>query len=212
MCVCSVLAPHGCPEPPAPATRLSHHQSQPHDHPRRDARASVRLSLKSAPTAQAPAHFLRHHAAPERDAPDKTQLHREARAAARRARRPPRTRPATRPELLHNLLQAVQQPCQSSARVLRTAPLPPRARHDADPAPHEARAWHAARALRHPFSLLSSLPAHTAQHTATGKVHVHAAQSKHSSAAALRATSLASRRARACRTRLFVVPSPAYLY
>ena len=36
--------------------------------------------------------------------------------------------------------------------------------HDADPALHEARAWHAARALRHPFSVLSSLPAHSAEH------------------------------------------------
>ena len=55
MCASPVLAPYGCPEPPAPATRLSHHQSQAHDHPRRDARAAVHLSLKSAPIAQAPA-------------------------------------------------------------------------------------------------------------------------------------------------------------
>ena len=82
MCVRSVLAPHGCPEPPAPATRLSHHQSQAHDHSRRDARAAVHLSLKSAPIAQGACTFLRHHTSPERDAPGKT-LHREARAAAR---------------------------------------------------------------------------------------------------------------------------------
>ena len=55
MCVCSVLAPHGRPAPPAPATRLSHHQRQAHDHSRRDARAAVHLSLQSAPIAQAPA-------------------------------------------------------------------------------------------------------------------------------------------------------------
>jgi len=39
-----MLAPHGRPAPPAPATRLSHHQSQAHDHSRRDARAAVHLS------------------------------------------------------------------------------------------------------------------------------------------------------------------------
>ena len=55
MCVCPVLAPHGRPAPPAPATRLSHHQTQAHDHSRRDARAAVHLSLQSAPIAQAPA-------------------------------------------------------------------------------------------------------------------------------------------------------------
>ena len=55
MCVCPVLAPHGRPAPPAPATRPSHHQSKPHIHSRRDARAAVHLSLQSAPIAQAPA-------------------------------------------------------------------------------------------------------------------------------------------------------------
>ena len=103
MCVCPVLAPHGCAKPPAPATRLSHHQSQPHDHSRRDARAAVNLTdgprlLPGACTLlQAPcptrARRARHDAAPPR----------EARAAARRARRPPRTRPAIRPDLLHSL-------------------------------------------------------------------------------------------------------------
>ena len=44
MCVCSVLASYGCPEPPAPATRLSHHQRQAHDHSRRDARAAAPLT------------------------------------------------------------------------------------------------------------------------------------------------------------------------
>ena len=52
---------------------------------------------------------------------------------------------------------------EHSARVLRCAPAASRL-HDADPALHEARAWHAARALRHPFSPLSSLPAHMAHH------------------------------------------------
>jgi len=100
-----VLAPHGCAKPPAPATRLSHHQSQPHDHSRRDARAAVNLTdslrlLPGActllqPQASCPtrARRARHDAAPPR----------EARAAARRAWRPPRTRPAIRPDLLHSL-------------------------------------------------------------------------------------------------------------
>mmetsp|Transcript_11774 Transcript_11774/g.39307 ORF Transcript_11774/g.39307 Transcript_11774/m.39307 type:complete len:112 (-) Transcript_11774:349-684(-) len=108
MCDCPLLAPHGRPAPPAPATRLSHHQSQAHDHSRRDASAAVHLSLKSAPIAQAPAPSS--GTIPHRSATRPT-LHREARAAARRARRPPRTRSATRPGLLHNLLQVVQQPC-----------------------------------------------------------------------------------------------------
>ena len=47
MCVCPVLAPHGCPEPPALATRLSHHQSQTHDHSRRDAPFARRLHTAS---------------------------------------------------------------------------------------------------------------------------------------------------------------------
>ena len=104
MCVCPVLAPHGRPAPPAPATRLSHHQSQAHDHSRHDERAAVNPtdSLRLLPGActlfQAPcptrARRARHDAAPPR----------EARAAARRARRPPRTRPAIRPDLLHSLL------------------------------------------------------------------------------------------------------------
>ena len=55
MCASPVLAPHGRPAPPAPATRPSHHQSKPHIHSRRDARAAVHLSLRSTPIAQAPA-------------------------------------------------------------------------------------------------------------------------------------------------------------
>jgi len=50
-----------------------------------------------------------------------------------------------------------------SPRAPHCAPAASRL-HDADPALHEARAWHAARALRHPFSVLSSLPAHSAEH------------------------------------------------
>ena len=60
--------------------------------------------------------------------------------------------------------------CERSARVLRCAPAASRL-HDADPALHEARAWHAARALRHPFSPLSSLPAHSTEHTLPACLH-----------------------------------------
>ena len=49
MCVCPVLAPHGRPAPPAPATRPSHHQSKPHIHSRRDARAAAHLTSTTSP-------------------------------------------------------------------------------------------------------------------------------------------------------------------
>ena len=101
MCVCPVLAPHGRPAPPAPATRLSHHQTQAHDHSRRRARRSAPLTAVSAHCTSA-CTFFRHHTAPERDATGKT-LHREARAAARRARRPPSSRYVTRAGLLCSL-------------------------------------------------------------------------------------------------------------
>ena len=95
-----------------------------------------------------------------------------------------------------------------SARVLRCAPAASRL-HDADPALHEARAWHAARALRHPFSLLSSLPAHSTEHThMQAKVHAHVhvcllctpRSPRTGDAARTPRQSPASRRARACRT------------
>ena len=184
MCASPVLAPHGCPEPPAPATRLPHYQSQPHDHSRCGARASVRLSLKSTPIAQAPALFFRHHAAPERDAPGRTQLHREARAthAARAG---------------HHARAPLPACSEHSARVPRTAPLPPRASttrilHRTRRARRTLRARSATRSVCCPACL------HTAQ--STGKVHVHAAQSTHSAAARTPRQSPASRRARACRT------------
>ena len=150
MCACPVLAPHGCPAPPAPAARLSHYQSQPHDHSRRDARAAVNLTdslrlLPGActllqPQASCPtrARRARHDAAPPR----------EARAAARRARRPPRTRPATRPDLLHSLLAAVQQTCWTLNTHARSR-RPPTARltapRDSPVPPGEARVARRAR-------------------------------------------------------------------
>jgi len=49
MCASPVLAPHGRPAPPAPATRPSHHQRQPHIHSRRDARAAAHLTSTTSP-------------------------------------------------------------------------------------------------------------------------------------------------------------------
>ena len=164
MCVCSVLAPHGCPEPPAPATRLSHHQSQAHDHSRRDASAAVHLSLQSAPIAQAPAPSS--GTIPHRSAtrPARRFTARRARRHAARAGHRARAPPPDQGCCTTCCRWCSSPACsEHSARVLRCAPAASRL-HDADPALHEARAWHAARALRHPFSLLSSLPAHSTEH------------------------------------------------
>ena len=107
-------------------------------------------------------------------APYRTGARRDRQDASPRGARggTPRAQ-ATEHALRYPSRAAVQSACslhsspacsEHSARVLRTAPLPPRARHDADPALHEARARHAAHALRHPFSPLSSLPAHSTEH------------------------------------------------
>ena len=88
---------------------------------------------------------------------------------------------------------------EHSARVLRScAPAAPRqTRHRSC----TARSARGARCARAPPSVESAVqPACTAPSTATGKVHVHAAQSKHSAAARTPRQSPASRRARACRT------------
>ena len=169
MCVCSVLAPHGGPEPPAPATRLSHHQSQAHDHSRRDARAAVHLSLKSTPIAQAPAPSS--GTMPHRSATRPAGRFTARRARQHAARAGHRAR-APLPEqgcCAESACSLHSSPACSehSARVLRAAPLPPRAWS----ALHEARAWHAARTLRHPFSPLSSLPAHSTEHTLPACLH-----------------------------------------
>ena len=147
MYVCPVLAPHGCAKPPAPATRLSHHQSQPHDHSRRDARAAVNLtdSPESTPSAR------RLHTAsgtmPYQSAPRPARRSSTARGAGR-ARRPPRTRPATRPDLLHSLLAAVQQTCWTLNTHARSR-RPPTARltapRDSPVPPGEARVARRAR-------------------------------------------------------------------
>ena len=113
-------------------------------------------------------------------APYRTGARRDRQDASPRGARggTPRAQ-ATELALRYPSRAAVQSACrlhsspacsEHSARVLRAAPLPPRAWS----ALHEARAWHAARALRHPFSLLSSLPAHSTEHThMQAKVHAH---------------------------------------
>ena len=104
-------------------------------------------------------------------APYRTGARRDRQDASPRGARggTPRAQ-ATELALRYPSRAAVQSACrlhsspacsEHSARVqLRAAPLPPRAWS----ALHEARAWHAARTLRHPFSLLSSLPAHSTEH------------------------------------------------
>ena len=130
-----------------------------------------RRTRRSAPLTEVYAHctgactFFRHHAAPERVAPGRT-LHREARAAARRARRPPSTLSVTRAGLLcslHAACTAALPGLNHSARVLRTAPQPPRActtqiLHCTRRARGTLRARSAIRSVRCPVCL------HTAQH------------------------------------------------
>ncbi len=129
-----------------------------------DARAAVHLSLQSAPIAQAPAPSsgtIPHRSAtrPARRFTAR-RARRHAARAGHRARAPPHDQGCCT-----TCCRWCSSPACSehSARVLRCAPAASRL-HDADPALHEARAWHAARALRHPFSLLSSLPAHSTEH------------------------------------------------
>ena len=128
MCDCPVLAPHGRPAPPAPATRLSHHQSQAHDHSRRDARAAVHLSLKSAPIAQAPAPSS--GTIPHRSAtrPARRFTARRARRHAARAGHRARAPPPDQGCCTTCCRWCSSPACTThSARVLRTAPQPPRA-------------------------------------------------------------------------------------
>ena len=191
---------------PSRAARTSHAPLAP---PEAGARPlTPRRARRSAPLTAVCAHctsactFFRHHTAPERDATGKT-LHREARAAARRARRPPSTLSVTRAGLLcslHAACTAALPGLNHSARVLRTAPQPPRActtqiLHCTRRARGTLRARSAIRSVCCPVCL------HTAQSTCKEpKVHVHAAQSPHSDAARTPRQSPASRRASACRT------------
>ena len=147
MCVCPVLAPHGRPAPPAPATRPSHHQSKPHIHSRRDARAAAHLIDSPRPLPGACTLFQAPCSTRARRARHDAALPREARAAARRARRPPRTRPAILPDL-HSLPAGCAAACWTLNTYARSR-RPPTARltapRDSPVPPGEAR-WHAARA------------------------------------------------------------------
>ena len=118
MCVCPVLAPHGRPAPPAPATRPSHHQRQAHDHSRRDARAAVHLSLQSAPIAQAPAPSS--GTIPHRSAtrPARRFTARRARRHAARAGHRARS-PLPEQGCCAGCMQPAQQPCSGNGERAR---------------------------------------------------------------------------------------------
>ena len=132
----------------------------------------------------------------------RTRREYDADSAPRKARTHARTRTRAHPlRLLHSLSACLHtQHSEHSARVLRTAPLPPRActtqiLHCTRRARGTLRAHSAIRSVCCPVCL------HTAQSTCKEpKVHVHAAQSPHSDAARTPRQSPASRRASACRT------------
>jgi len=127
MCDCPVLAPHGRPAPPAPATRPSHHQSKPHIHSRRDARAAAHLTSTTSPfcaLCRLCTLLLASHKRLYQDAP------RVRRRSCTTQGAHARTRPHARARaLIRSVCSTACQPActHSSARVLRTAPLPPRA-------------------------------------------------------------------------------------
>ena len=128
----------------------------------------------------------------------RTRREYDADSAPRKARTHARTRTRAHPlSLLHSLSACLHtQQTAPSARVLRTAPLPPRAcPHCTRRARGTLRARSAIRSVCCPVCL------HTAQSTCKEpKVHVHAAQSPHSDTARTPRQSPASRRASACRT------------
>ena len=130
-------------------------------------RRSAPLTAVSAHCTSACTFFRPYRTGARRDRQDASP--RGARGGTPRAQ-------ATELALRYPSRAAVQSACrlhsspacsEHSARVLRAAPLPPRAWS----ALHEARAWHAARTLRHPFSPLSSLPAHSTEHTLPACLH-----------------------------------------
>ena len=143
MCVCPVLVPHGRPAPPAPATRPSHHQSQPHIHSRR-ARAAAHLTSTTSPfcaLCRPCTLLLASHKRLYQDAPRY-----DADPAPRKARTHARTR--TRAHA-HSSAQSAPQPVSLPAHTAYST-ISPRAPHCAPAASrlsalHEARAWHAAR-------------------------------------------------------------------
>ena len=197
MCASPVLAPHGRPAPPAPATRPSHHRRasriSTHAATRAPQHTSPALPRLFAPCAGS-AHCFWHLTS----GCTRTRREYDADSAPRKARTHARSRTRAHPlSLLHSLSACLHtQHTAPSARVLRTAPLPPRAcLHCTRRARGTLRARSAIRSVRCPVCL------HTAQSTCIEpKVHVHAAQSPHGDAARTPRQSPASRRARACRT------------
>ena len=170
--LCHVRLPCAGAPWPSRAARTSHAPLAPPDPgarpltPRRAPQCTSHCSLR-------PLHKRLHLL----QAPYRTGARRDRQDASPRGARggTPRAQ-ATELALRYPSRAAVQSACrlhsspacsEHSARVLRAAPLPPRAWS----ALHEARAWHAARTLRHPFSPLSSLPAHSTEHTLPASLH-----------------------------------------
>ena len=141
MCVCPVLAPHGRPAPPAPATRPSHHQSKPHIHSRRDARAAAHLTSTTSPfcaLCRLCTLLLASHKRLYQDAPRVRRRFCTTQGA--HARTHPHARSSA---------QSYAQPVSLPAHTAYST-ISPRAPHCAPAASrlsalHEARAWHAAR-------------------------------------------------------------------
>ena len=141
MCDCPVLAPHGRPAPPAPATRPSHHQSKPHIHSRRDARAAAHLTSTTSPfcaLCRLCTLLLASHKRLYQDAP--------------RVRRRFCTTQGAHARTLPHARSSAQSSAQPVSLPAHTAnsTISPRAPHCAPAASrlsalHEARAWHAAR-------------------------------------------------------------------
>ena len=157
---------------PARAARTSHAPLAPPD-PGARPLTPTRAPQCTSHCSQRPLHKRLHLL----QAPYRTGARRDRQDASPRGARggTPRAQ-ATELALRYPSRAAVQSACrlhsspacsEHSARVLRAAPLPPRAWS----ALHEARAWHAARTLRHPFSPLSSLPAHSTEHTLPACLH-----------------------------------------
>ena len=171
MCVCPVLAPHGRPAPPAPATRPSHHQSKPHIHSRRDARAAAHLTSTTSPfcaMCRLCTLLLASHKRLYQDAPRVRRRFCTTQGA--HARTHPHARSSA---------QSYAQPVSLPAHTAYST-ISPRAPHCAPAASrlsalHEARAWHAARthartsararSTARSAAQTASLPAHTAYST-----------------------------------------------
>ena len=141
MCASPVLAPHGRPAPPAPATRPSHHQSKPHIHSRRDARAAAHLTSTPAPFCALCRLCTLLQASHKRLYQDAPRVRRRfCTTQGAHARTHPHARSSA---------QSSAQPVSLPAHTANST-ISPRAPHCAPAASrlsalHEARAWHAAR-------------------------------------------------------------------